>query len=344
MRAKNQSRLLVVFLIILAIVLEAVIVLWPMACAFSGKGFIAIWKALNEKPVRGIVNIFIWGLIMGLIHGITRGLTEGLATGLFRGLAMSFIVSIGLKVIPGLSLESVSGLIIGGFSLGLFLGFIKALSTEEPSLKPSTMFIDGLSRGIILGLAFGSLKAIKEHSLRFIINGLGMGLLFGLGMGFGLPAGNLLEVYLMRGLRHLPEGFVSTIKGFFKPQYLRTYPFGKAIATFLAAYIGVVIIFSLWFYACYLESPKDHPFFNTGEIENVNWWNFIYFSFVTITTLGYGDISPLRLFPQVLVIAETLIGLMLVMLYLGIILHVASRAASANHTQSVERGRYDTGP
>ena len=39
-----------------------------------------------------------------------------------------------------------------------------------------------------------------------------------------------------------------------------------------------------------------------------NWMTSIYFSFVTLTTLGYGDIVPISPFARTLSITEALIG------------------------------------
>jgi hypothetical protein len=44
---------------------------------------------------------------------------------------------------------------------------------------------------------------------------------------------------------------------------------------------------------------------------------------VTITTLGYGDITPIHWFPQFLVFLETLAGIGLVVGFLGMILKVS---------------------
>lgn len=37
-------------------------------------------------------------------------------------------------------------------------------------------------------------------------------------------------------------------------------------------------------------------------------WRFMYFSFVTLTTLGYGDVLPLTIYSQTLTVMETVIG------------------------------------
>jgi voltage-gated potassium channel Kch len=54
-------------------------------------------------------------------------------------------------------------------------------------------------------------------------------------------------------------------------------------------------------------------------VEAANWYDNLptmtYFSFVTLTTLGYGDISPAKPMAEVLVVLEAITG----MFYLAII-------------------------
>ncbi len=50
-------------------------------------------------------------------------------------------------------------------------------------------------------------------------------------------------------------------------------------------------------------------FHDTGEIySDTQLWEFIYYSFVTITTLGYGDIYPLIPFARSLAYLEAVCG------------------------------------
>jgi len=145
----------------------------------------------------------------------------------------------------------------------------------------------------------------------------------GLGIFVGTPVGMLL----MYGLRQLPQGFTDTLQGFFTPWRMKTYSFRKAIAFFAVVYVGIVLVFSLWFNASYLGGTEDDPAFKIASQGQASWGDFVYFSFVTITTLGYGDIAPLHTLPKVLVVLETLIGVGGVVVYIGMMLHVASRAA-----------------
>ena len=72
----------------------------------------------------------------------------------------------------------------------------------------------------------------------------------------------------------------------------------------LCAYVLVGLLFAFSFLA--VEALRDAPFFAQpgphGQSE------FVYFSFVTLTTLGFGDLSPSVGLPQALTALEALFG------------------------------------
>ncbi|WP_230850937.1 potassium channel family protein, partial [Bacteroides fragilis] len=48
-----------------------------------------------------------------------------------------------------------------------------------------------------------------------------------------------------------------------------------------------------------------------------NWWDCLYFSMVTITTLGFGDIAPITTLGRLLVAIETVSGVLFIGLFLN---------------------------
>ncbi len=56
------------------------------------------------------------------------------------------------------------------------------------------------------------------------------------------------------------------------------------------------------------------------EIQRRSFLHFLYFSAVTITTLGYGDIFPTKYYSKLLTIIEVFVGLFLILIYLGIVM------------------------
>jgi len=72
----------------------------------------------------------------------------------------------------------------------------------------------------------------------------------------------------------------------------------------LCAYVLVGLLFAFSFLA--VESLRDAPFFAQPGLHGQS--EFVYFSFVTLTTLGFGDLSPSVGLPQALTALEALFG------------------------------------
>ena len=106
----------------------------------------------------------------------------------------------------------------------------------------------------------------------------------------------------------------------------------------IAAIVVYLLIAAMWsyFYAV-LETmhPGSFHFPDTasGHMQN----RFIYFSFVTITTLGYGDITPTTGFAASLSVAEAVVGQLYITVQVAWLvgIHVAShferRSRKASH-------------
>ncbi len=72
-------------------------------------------------------------------------------------------------------------------------------------------------------------------------------------------------------------------------------------------YLLTGITFSYFYLLCLLMDPSA---FNLPGESATNWSNFLYFSFVTLTTLGYGDILPDSPVAQSLANLEAIIGVL----------------------------------
>jgi len=79
----------------------------------------------------------------------------------------------------------------------------------------------------------------------------------------------------------------------------------------LRSYIGLIIYFSLiYYFGVNLVECGFNPGFN-------NFFDSIYFSVVTITTLGYGDVLAIHWLMRSFVIYEVLVGLLLLVVVIG---------------------------
>jgi hypothetical protein len=72
----------------------------------------------------------------------------------------------------------------------------------------------------------------------------------------------------------------------------------------LCAYVLIGLLFAFLYLA--VDEFRDAPFFaQPGQHDQ---GEFLYFSFVALTTLGFGDLSPSEGLPQALTVLEALVG------------------------------------
>lgn len=72
----------------------------------------------------------------------------------------------------------------------------------------------------------------------------------------------------------------------------------------IAAYLLVAIAYCYVY--LYIDGVTDHSFFVQTNQESST--DFMYFSLVTVTTVGYGDLSPGDDLPRLLATSEWVIG------------------------------------
>ena len=96
--------------------------------------------------------------------------------------------------------------------------------------------------------------------------------------------------------------------------------------------IAVYLLMALMWAFIYevIDALKPNAFSVTGEALEVSRHHFFYYSFVTITTVGYGDITPVSLVARSFSILEMLIG----QIYLVVLI---ARLVGINISQSIDR-------
>ncbi len=106
---------------------------------------------------------------------------------------------------------------------------------------------------------------------------------------------------------------------------------GNKILGAICLYLLMGLIWAVLYTLIQLELPNSFASMN----RNAQWFNlfpdFVYFSFVTITTLGFGDISPSMPVARFLVYLEAIVG----QFYLAILVAslVGSRMSSISNNQ-----------
>jgi len=99
-------------------------------------------------------------------------------------------------------------------------------------------------------------------------------------------------------------------------RYRRVTP--DELAGAVGAYILIGLFFSMLFLWLELLQPGSfHISAQTNPNSLVDYSDFVLFSFATLTTLGYGDITPLTHLAQVLSVLESIIGVLYVAVLVG---------------------------
>ncbi len=76
---------------------------------------------------------------------------------------------------------------------------------------------------------------------------------------------------------------------------------GRSFARWALWSIFFAVLFALVFQAAGSEAFKPKP-------EGYTWFSFVYYSIVTFTTLGFGDITPIKWYTEILVTLEVILG------------------------------------
>jgi hypothetical protein len=77
----------------------------------------------------------------------------------------------------------------------------------------------------------------------------------------------------------------------------------QSIIGAICVYVLFGLVFAFWYAA--IDSFPGTSVFAEGEVDP---GSHLYFSFVTLTTLGYGDLTPVGYLPRTLTVFEALIG------------------------------------
>lgn len=82
---------------------------------------------------------------------------------------------------------------------------------------------------------------------------------------------------------------------------------GQSLLRWALWSLAIVMFFSVKFYSIYLNYPGSFKI-SVETLKTPTIWTFIYYSVVTFTTLGFGDIVPAKEWTQRWIIGEVIIG------------------------------------
>jgi hypothetical protein len=136
---------------------------------------------------------------------------------------------------------------------------------------------------------------------------------------FQIPSDNEIYILFARTSPVLLFGYVAVL---IFPDVLTTREANvDIVAGGVGVYLLIGLIFSLIYHAYYILEPSafsiaDDLVSSQGKSSS-SLYLFNYFSYVTMTTLGYGDISPISLPARTLVQVEALIGQLYVAIFIA---------------------------
>jgi len=94
--------------------------------------------------------------------------------------------------------------------------------------------------------------------------------------------------------------------------------------TFIKLFLWVVYLVSpLLLFLCFIVVMLGQV---VGRIEKWSYFNALYWSFITATTVGYGDIRPLKKISKILSVIIALVGLMFTGILIAVTLNTTSIA------------------
>jgi hypothetical protein len=77
----------------------------------------------------------------------------------------------------------------------------------------------------------------------------------------------------------------------------------------ICAYILIAMAFATLYFLLELKHPGSFSGIHTTGAAERPWWQFFYFSFTTLATVGYGDIVPVTMRARSFVIIEQLVAI-----------------------------------
>ena len=85
----------------------------------------------------------------------------------------------------------------------------------------------------------------------------------------------------------------------------------------IASYLLIGLLFAFVFYLLYILSPNSFTFNDNFSSSEMLFYDFIYYSYVTLCTVGFGDITPVEPISQSASIFEAIIGVLFPTVLIG---------------------------
>lgn len=220
----------------------------------------------------------------GLAYGVGVGFLNGLLKK--SNLLQAVFAGLTAGIIPTISFSLSEGILVGlltAFAVGFTTTLSQVTEIDRQRIGYATLI------GFLLGLTMGlSLLIAREFGEVFPII---------IGMTLASTLATPLGIYIGRWVR--PKILI------YSNIWLYLREMAAYLVFFAIGYCTLALLFAGWYGSLWKIDPLNS--LNT-QSPNPNFLEFFYFSFVTLTTLGYGDISPKSGIARGLVILEVVLG------------------------------------
>jgi voltage-gated potassium channel len=207
-----------------------------------------------------------------------------------------------------------------------FLGFLVLATIVLPVVSLSQLGRLALALAFALMLIFGTFATIRHRAAIYLVVGLtistfAVDLIIEIGRSDHLAA---LDTALK--VACLSIMFCMTLKRTLRPGKIDGYRVLGGIAGYLL--IGLVWTFA---YQLLIERGPSAIHFEPGVAENLPGQpnNLMYFSFITLTTVGFGDVHPVTPAARALAMAEALVGQLYIAILIASLVGMALQARSS---------------
>jgi len=194
-----------------------------------------------------------------------------------------------------------------------FLAFLVLATIVLPTFNLSQMGQLALSLVFALTLIFGSFAMIRQRFAIYLVIALTISTFAADVIADIRPSHGLAALDAALKVACLSILVSITLKRTLRPGRVTQYQ----VAGGIAGYLLIGLIWAFAYQLLLLEDPGAIHF-QTGVVDALSQQpgDLIYFSFVTLTTVGYGDVHPIRPAARSLAVAEALVG----QLYLAILI------------------------
>ncbi len=211
-----------------------------------------------------------------------------------------------------------------------FVAFLTLTTIVLPVVKLSQFGRMALALMFALTLIFGAFTTIRHRTVIYVVTALTM---------FTFVVDGIAEIHSSQALAALDTALkLACLSTLLSVTLKRTLRPGKVTVNRVVGGIaGYLLIGLVWTYAYQLleERIPGAIHYGAGGAARISRQpsDLIYFSFVTLTTVGYGDVQPVHPAARSLAVAEALVGQLYVAILISSLVGMALQARSDKDPQ-----------